>query len=65
MNAYLLALLLLLAAGFGWTACAVFGALTEHSCRRGPVDFSAAAARGELLHLDWGDARDDNQRAAG
>lgn len=57
MSAYLLALLLLLAAAFGWVACAVFGALTEHSCRRGQVDFTAAAARGELLHLDWGDAR--------
>lgn len=25
--------------------------------RRGEIDFTAAAARGELLHLDWGDPR--------
>lgn len=58
MSAFLLALLLVLAAAFGWVACAVFGALTENSCRRGQVDFTAAAARGDLLHLDWSDARE-------
>lgn len=27
--------------------------------RRGRIDWSTAAARGELLHLDWSDKRDD------
>ena len=55
----------LLAFAAGWVACAVFGVMTESGCRRGQVDFTAAAARGDLLHLDWSDQRDDNQRAAG
>lgn len=49
--------LLLLALAAGWVSCAVFGALTESSCRRGDVDFTGAAARGELLDLDWSDPR--------
>lgn len=57
-------LIALLAFAAGWVACAVFGAFADSSCRRGPVDFTAAAARGELLHLDWSDPRDDNPREA-
>ena len=51
MSGYLLALIVVLAFNAGWVGCAVFGAATEHACRRGTVDLSAAAARGELRHL--------------
>ena len=54
----------LLAFAAGWVACAVFGVIADDH-GRGQVDFTAAAARGDLLHLDWSDQRDDNQRAAG
>lgn len=53
---YLVALAAVLGAGFGWTLCGLFAGLTASGCRRGTVDFTAAAARGEL-DLDWGDPR--------
>ena len=50
MSGYLLALIVVLAFNAGWVGCAVFGAVME-SDRRGTVDLSVAAARGELRHL--------------
>lgn len=47
----------LLAFAAGWVACAIFGLFADDH-RRGTIDLTAAAARGELLHLDWSDPRD-------
>lgn len=56
MNPWLVALIILLSFAAGWVACAVFTEATAPE-RRGFVDLSGPAARGELLRLDWGDAR--------
>ncbi len=58
VSIWLLALAAVLLVAAGWVGCAVFGAITESSCRRGAVDFTSAAARGEL-DLDWTDPRRD------
>lgn len=55
---WILALTTLLAFAAGWVACTLFEAHADDH-RRGRIDWSTAAARGELLHLDWSDKRDD------
>lgn len=58
MNGYLVALLCVMSFALGVVVCMVASVLGERRRPLAPVlDLSAAAARGDLMHLDWGDAR--------